>query len=214
MVYFFGISLQIFKTMSVNSAWCVREMLLTHRHIFLKNKLLMRALRAGVFFAARRGCEADRTRWCLNIVAGKYSRPVGICRLIYSTHQSYLVPPSFPEVTLRLQYYCMCVSVCAAVQREVLLLWRTPREQHHQQNAVFGGRIPLGQAEVQLWQPGTGLSLTRTHFLHTNKHVCSLIFGWSMWCNVLLSNESINDLKMTYRHVVKMFKYKSIFVGS
>lgn len=52
---FFGISLQIFKTMSVKSAWCVRKMLLTHRHIFLKNKLLldpplMRALHAGVFF--------------------------------------------------------------------------------------------------------------------------------------------------------------------
>lgn len=144
----------IFLQFIITDAWCAQDAIMPQAHISLKQTAARSSSNESSpcwsVFSVCRGCKADWTRWCLNVLAGEYSRPVGVCRLIYSTHQSHVVPPSFPKVTLRLQPCCVCASVCAAVQREILPLRGAPREQHHQQNAVFGCWIPLGPPQIQL----------------------------------------------------------------
>lgn len=48
------------------------------------------------------------------------------------------------------------LSCFLALQGEVLPLWRSGLEKHHQQVWLSAGQLPLDTTEVQLWQPGSG----------------------------------------------------------
>lgn len=60
------------------------------------------------------------SRWSLDILAGTYSRPVGRCRVIHCTHQSFLARWSSVYTALRL--HCSCFCTCAHTQSVCLCL--------------------------------------------------------------------------------------------
>lgn len=100
----------------MSCAWCADDVIMPQANIRLKQTAAGSSSNESSLcwgtLPACHGCKADQTRWCWNVLTGEYSRPVGMCRLGYSMHQSHPVSPSFPLKLPRGYTPVVCVLLC------------------------------------------------------------------------------------------------------